>query len=223
MGVSASRAPSPASDGELRRPLPLPDDPSGRTAVDRDGWPGLAYLIVAVVGCTTLGYGSSYIAEYWPSTVTTLLTVAPPVGMSLGVWLVRNGVANPFIRKFRRWRGRYEDWRYQALQKNREALQSSALLDQVACDLTGENDPVIARQLLREQLEQPRENRRTGRPRYSATGLSPEKRREITRQIRRLRDQGLPWDAIGGRYDISGATARKWCRWLGEEERAGIV
>ena len=105
-----------------------------------------------------------------------------------------------------------------------ELLQDLGRLDEAACDVTGEDDPATARQLLQDHLKQQKRVKHIGRPRRSATGMSDEKRRQITREMRSLRDErGLTWDVIGGRYDISDDTARKGCRWLDEEERIGIA
>lgn len=220
-----SRRPDP--DSELPPPIPLPDDSSGRTQFDKDGWPGVPYLAVAAMTCLAGGYGASYVAEIWPSSVTPILTLGPLTSMGLGVWLVRKGIANPWFRKYRRWRGRYEDWRFQSLQDKarlNQALQDLTRLDETACEFTGEDDPATARQLLLDHLKQQKPVKRTGRPRHSPTGLSREKWLEIARDIRRKRDQGtMTWDNIGRRHNISGDTARKWCRWLDEEEQQGIA
>ena len=93
MGMPLSRRPDP--DSALPLAIPLPDDPSGRTVVDRDGWVGLPYLIVTALACLAGTYGTSFLAEYWPAAGTPLYMVDSLVSMGHGVWVVRKGIATP--------------------------------------------------------------------------------------------------------------------------------
>ena len=161
MGMPLSRLPDP--DSELPPPIPLPDDPSGHRITDRDGWPGLAYITVAATALTAGGYGASYVAESSPLLMTAMLTGGPSAVLGFTVWLVRKGVANPWIRKYERWRSRAQDWRDQALDAAVEIDQLGArvnaledLLDQTAHYVTGVNDPEVARRRLNERLERQR-------------------------------------------------------------------
>lgn len=200
-----------APDGELPRPILLPDDSSGHRAADRDGWPGLAYLTVAATALTAGGYGASYVAEYWPPAVAPLLTLGPSAVLGFSVWLVRTGVANPWIRKYERWRKVSFDW------KDR-ALQAEAELDRVAREFTGEDDPAAARRIMGDRLERLKKGQGRGRPRGSRTAMDHETWLQKAREVRNLRRQGMTWDNIGKRLDINGDTASEWLRSLNEIE-----
>lgn len=221
MGLPLSRLPEP--DSEVAHLIPFPDDRADRHPVDADTWWGVLCLMATGLACAAGVYGTSYLADYAPVAPVTLYMIDALVSACIGALVVRRGIANPWYRKYRRWIGRYEDWKLQSrLDKARlnQALQDLARLDAAACAFTGEGDPAAARRLLLERLKRMKPVKRTGRPRHSPTGISRDKWLEIAEDIRRRRDKEWgTWDAIGGLHGISGDTARKWYQWLDEEEQ----
>src|SRR3712207_2199452 len=108
-----SRPHTSVADSELHHPVPLPDDASGRIPAARDGLSGLACIVAIGVLLAGVAYGAGYLVEYWPWTATLLLMSGAVASFGLGVWVVRVGVANPWIKKYERWRSRSEDWKQQ--------------------------------------------------------------------------------------------------------------
>jgi hypothetical protein len=218
-----SRLPDP--DSELPPPIPLPDDPSGRTLFGKDGWPGVPYLAVAALLCLGGGYGATYVVELWPWSAALLLTAGPLAGMSFGVWLVRKGIVNPFTRKFRRWRGRAVDWQVQtehakaeADQVRDELDQINRFLDEVARYVTGADDPHVAQRLLQERLERQKAGKRRGRPPRTPNGVSYEAAVETGRKIRRDVAGGMSWINAATREGVSVEAARTRVQWANDED-----
>jgi hypothetical protein len=152
-----------------------------------------------------------------------MLTGGPPAAMGFGVWLVRKGIANPWIRKFERWRGRAVDWREEAEQKAMQADrlgirvdELEELLDEVAHYVTRADDPEVARRLLHERLEKQRSGKRRGRPPRTPNGLSYEEAVEMGRDIRKQVARGMSWSNAA--KQISVETARTRVRWDDDED-----
>lgn len=196
--------PSPAED-ELVRPILLPGDPSRATARNHDGWTGLAWASIVASALMAGGYGTSLIAAASPLLMTAMLVATPPAAFVLGVCLSRKGVANPWIRKYERWRKVSLDW------KDR-ALQAEAKLDQLAQDFTGEADPAAARRIMDERIETLKRGRGRGRPKGSHSGMDDETWLRKAREIQKLRRQEMTWDNISKRVGVGVDTARRWKR-----------
>jgi hypothetical protein len=223
--VSVPLSHPPDSDSEHLHPILLLDDALSRRSAGKDGWPGLAHLVAAVLVVVTAVYGTDYIADYLPSTASPLRFLNPLAALAFAVWLVRRGVANPYVRKFERWRSRAQDWREQALDAEARADQFSgraneleALLDEAAQYVTQADDPEVARRLLQERLDKQKAGKRRGRPPRTPNNISYDAAVEMGRKIRRLLGNGMSWPNVAKRFDISVETARKRVQWANEED-----
>ena len=223
MSVPLSHPPDP--DSEHLHPILLLDDALSRRSTGKDGWPGLAHLVAAVLVVVTAIYGTDYIAEYLPSTASPLRYLNPIAALAYAVWLVRRGVANPYVRKFERWRSRAQDWREQAEQAGVELDRLGArvdelerLLDDVAQYVTQGEAPTVSRPLLQERLEKQKSGKRRGRPPRTPNGLSYEEAVEMGRQIRRLVANGMSWSNAAKRFLIAVETAQTRVQWADEED-----
>lgn len=174
---------------------------------------------------TVGGYGTSYAVESPSLLATAVLTTCPPTMLGLGVLLARHGIANPWVRKYQRWRSRASDWKRQAEQAEMEAERLSShvddledLLDEVAQYVTQADDPTVARRLLEERLEKQKAGKRRGRPPRTPNGLSYEEAVEMGRDIRKQIARGMSWASAAKRHLISVETARKRVQWANEED-----
>jgi hypothetical protein len=216
-----------ASDmDEPLRPRPISSAPSARSAVDLDGWPGLARLVGAALALSLGGYGAGYIVDVWPGLLTPLFVMGPPITLAFGVWLVRKGIANPYVRKYERWCSRAQDRKEQAEQANirvdqlsQQIVELDDLLDQVAHHVTGVEDTNEARRLLHERLDRQRAGKRRGRPPRTPNGMSYEEGVEIGRKIRQLTTKGMSWSNAAKRYGMSVETAHTRVQWANDEDR----
>lgn len=160
-------------------------------------------------------------------------------GFALGVWLVREGVANPWIRKYEWWRIRSEDRKRQAQQARADLAQAEAqkdqlmvelhqldaqadqlrdYLDQAARYVTGETDTAIARRLLDERIALQRVGKRRGRRPRTPNGMSYEEAVDMGRKIRQFLANGMSWSNAAKRFDISVETARTRVQWADDED-----
>jgi hypothetical protein len=212
-------------DSEHLHPIIRLDGAPSRRSADKDGWLGLAHLTVAALLVVTAVYGTDYVAEYLPATAPPLRFLSPLASLGFGVWLARRGVANPYVRKFERWRSRAQDWREQALDAKARSDESAgrvaeleALLDEAAQYVTHAYDPKMARRLLQERLDKQKAGKRRGRPPRTPNGVTYEEAVKRGREIRKLLANGMSWSNAAKRFAISVEAARLRVQWADEED-----
>ena len=169
--------------------------------------------------------GTGYLVQYWPPVAPYYNAACSSACFAVGVWVVRRGVANPWIRRYERWRGRAQDWKEQSEQTITRVDQLSAqvshleeLLDQAAQHITGVDEPTVARRLLHERIQRQKAGKRRGRPPRTPNGVSYEEALDMARKIRQLLANGMSWSNAAKRFGISVDTARTRIQWLEDEE-----